>query len=233
MATDHTRTLIEHWDGVSWSIVKSPNSVVGGYLMSVACTSTIDCFAVGWDNWDPGATLIEHWNGSTWSIVPSPTRGHDGSLSSVACTSATSCMAVGEYDEPGSSHSLAERWNGLAWSVLIPAEPDWRTASGIERPAINSELTGIACLGVTTCTAVGFWNGGTRASPLIEHWNGTQWSIEQKPYCAEQSPQQPRRHRLCERHQLHGGGIRHPDCQQQSTPGGAMERRQLVDSKYP
>ena len=147
-ATDHTRTLIEHWDGSSWAIVKSPNSRVGGYLMSVACTSTVDCVAVGWDNWDPGATLVEQWNGSTWSIVPSPSPGQAGSLSSVACTSATSCIAVGRYNKVDSSYILVERWNGSTWSVSSPAEPNWQSASdrAARRPTANLTVSLVSVL---------------------------------------------------------------------------------------
>lgn len=42
-------TLIEHWDGVNWSLMPSPNPTgsVNGQLLDVACPTTTTCHAVG------------------------------------------------------------------------------------------------------------------------------------------------------------------------------------------
>ena len=41
-------TLIEHWNGISWSIVTSPNNGTSGLqLNGVTCASASDCWAVG------------------------------------------------------------------------------------------------------------------------------------------------------------------------------------------
>jgi hypothetical protein len=41
------QTLIQHWDGASWSLVPSPNSATGGYLAAVAALSSTNVWAVG------------------------------------------------------------------------------------------------------------------------------------------------------------------------------------------
>jgi hypothetical protein len=44
-----SHTLIEHWNGTTWSIVTSPNTTAtqGNFLNDVTCTSASDCWAVG------------------------------------------------------------------------------------------------------------------------------------------------------------------------------------------
>src|SRR5437868_5653506 len=43
------QTLIQHWDGNSWTILNSPNTRATQHnlLRSVTCTSASDCWAVG------------------------------------------------------------------------------------------------------------------------------------------------------------------------------------------
>jgi hypothetical protein len=73
--TAQSKTLTEHWDGVRWRLVPSPN-VAGrdNMLLSVAAVSARDVWAVGASRqYKAGRsqTLIEHWDGVRWSIVPS------------------------------------------------------------------------------------------------------------------------------------------------------------------
>src|SRR5205823_2427748 len=64
-------TLIEHWDGASWSIEPSPS---GGILRAVSADAANDAWAVG--EYGPNnRTLVEHWDGSQWSVIPSPNPG--------------------------------------------------------------------------------------------------------------------------------------------------------------
>src|SRR5207244_2669724 len=74
-----SQTLIEHWDGATWSIVPSPNqgTTYDNYLYGVAALSANDVWAVGNYRNTPGYylyTLTKHWDGATWSIVPSPSQ---------------------------------------------------------------------------------------------------------------------------------------------------------------
>src|SRR5689334_21396361 len=68
------KTLIEHWNGLSWSVVPSPNSgTADNVLNGVTCTSASNCWAVGaYTAASAQQTLIEQWNGTSWSIVASP-----------------------------------------------------------------------------------------------------------------------------------------------------------------
>jgi hypothetical protein len=68
------RTLVEWWNGSSWTIQPSPNlggSSVNNFLQAAAAISSSDVWAVGsYDH--PNRTLILHWNGRSWTQVPSP-----------------------------------------------------------------------------------------------------------------------------------------------------------------
>ena len=75
------KTLIEHWDGTSWTVVPSPNvggpdtQTISNQLRGVIAVSANDVWAFGdTDDFGPSKikNLVLHWNGTAWSIVPSP-----------------------------------------------------------------------------------------------------------------------------------------------------------------
>ncbi len=185
-----TGTLIEHWDGTSWSIVPSPNptgsGVVGALLQSVSCSSSSNCFAVGYaadDNGENLSDVIEQWNGSTWNIVPGGATGQTyDQLSGVDCLSATNCWAVGNAGPnqqnpnflpifPGAigDQGLIEHWDGTAWTVVPSAtypSPD------------GGFLYGVTCATTTECWASGAMTDGSgnASGILMEQWDGASWS---------------------------------------------------------
>src|SRR5207249_607290 len=80
------KTLIEHWNGSSWSVVASPVGSGNDQLAAVAAVSASNIWAVG----NNGNTLIEHWNGTSWSVVASPNPGSvSNGLTAVAAVSAS------------------------------------------------------------------------------------------------------------------------------------------------
>src|SRR5207248_3047287 len=71
------QTLVEHWNGSSWSVISSPDvGTSSNSLNDVAVASGNDVWAVGYyaDN-SVHKTLIEHWDGNAWSVIPSPNMG--------------------------------------------------------------------------------------------------------------------------------------------------------------
>src|SRR5712692_5517563 len=93
------QTLIEHWNGSHWQIVKSPNpGSIYNSLYGVTAVSATNVWAVGYYVHTTGVTqtLIEHWNGSRWSVVKSPSPASmNNELFSVAAVSASDDWAVG------------------------------------------------------------------------------------------------------------------------------------------
>jgi len=167
-------TLIEHWDGTSWSIVTSLNSgTLVNILNGVTCASALDCWAVG-DSSSGTQTLIEQWDGTSWSIITSPSPGAAGNvLNSVTCASASDCWAVGDQSSCGGcAQTLIEQWDGTSWSIV----PSPNTG-------VADLLYGVTCASASDCWAVGVYTSGASLLPLtlIEQWNGTSWSIVSSP----------------------------------------------------
>jgi hypothetical protein len=149
-----------------------------GYLSGVSCPSKRTCIAVGtWFRNGVQYTLAEHWDRSGWTIQPTPNpAGPTATLTSVSCTSVTSCIAVGIYSPAvtGGEHLLAEQWNGTSWTLQSPPEPTG---------ASESELYALSCGSAASCTAVGQYYGpGGGQLPLVEHWNGTTWTVQHVPF---------------------------------------------------
>src|SRR5258707_14974757 len=65
------QTLIEHYDGVTWSVVPSPSpGAQRDILTSVAAISDNDVWATG-EQMDAAGTwhtLAEHWDGTSWTV---------------------------------------------------------------------------------------------------------------------------------------------------------------------
>lgn len=173
--------LIEHWNGAKWSVVPTPALTNSNeyYLRSVAAISATDVWAVGYYFRSIGGneyTLIEHWNGSKWSVVANPNPGPtDNWLGNVTAVSRNDVWAVGWYENNSLQRQqvLIEHWNGITWSVM-PSPT---------RNVPYMELTGLAVVTANDIWGVGnYLTAATETDKtLIEHWNGTAWSIVPSP----------------------------------------------------
>jgi len=174
--TNVAQTLIEQWDGHTWTLVASPNSSTtqDNVLSSVACASPPQCWAVGSD----GQTLIEDWTGGAWTIVASPDVGTaTNTLSGVTCPSSIDCWVVGSYTIPAGccTQTLIERWDGASWAVVTL--PDETSGNG---SPVSNVLSGVTCTSTSDCWAV----GGQQPlydQTLIEQWSGASWNIVSSP----------------------------------------------------
>src|SRR5262249_45407596 len=77
-----TATLLEHWDGVAWTIVPGPSpGASSNSLNDVAVVAPDDVWAVG--SYHDGAnnvSLVLRWDGISWSVVPSPNIAASGNI---------------------------------------------------------------------------------------------------------------------------------------------------------
>ena len=151
----------EIWNGTEWSTT-TPMALMPGDLepdlVSVACTSSSSCTAVGGHSRN---IAIEHWNGSAWStqLSPEPT----GLLGSVACASEKTCVAIGE----SGGHPLAEVSEGASWAR--------------RNVGLTGQLGGVTCTSSTACIAVGRKFDSGPDETLVERWNGEQWTVQISP----------------------------------------------------
>lgn len=164
------QTLIEHWNGTKWKVVPSQNAGMSSNVLNgVAAISANNIWAVGSDG--NGETLTEHWNGSLWSIVPSVNNGTGATLNAVTQVPGTSKLWAVGISTGGSilAQTLIERWNGTKWSISLSQNPSSST----------NDLKGVAAASAKDVWAVGIYavtvNGPDLT--LIEHWNGTKWSV--------------------------------------------------------
>lgn len=183
-----------HWTGSSWTAVTPAQCTTGGvavasYLLGVADASPSDAFAVG-DCTSQATGYIERWNGTAWSMMslPDPNTTNPGmtkSLSAISADSATDVWAVGEYTivytptgiryEPYSLH-----WNGSSWSVVaMPPVPGTDGQLVYQFNAIDAISPGNVWAVGDSGDDVGV--GGTPTATLIEHYNGTSWSVVSSP----------------------------------------------------
>ncbi|HLW36718.1 MAG TPA: hypothetical protein VKS98_13780 [Chthoniobacterales bacterium] len=179
------RSMIQHWDGISWKVTDSPNTALdrNNYLGDVACISSSDCWAVGQsgDTLDLARLALSmHWNGTSWSIVePSPvdtSQAVETAFEAISCISTTDCWAVG-YSLGQDYQGLIEHWNGTNW--VVTSTP----------PQEKSIFYGVACTSTADCTAVGVqWTtpltGSALYQTLVEHWDGSSWSVVASPNTA-------------------------------------------------
>lgn len=126
-------TLVEHFDGNTWTIIPSPSpqqnsSLDQNVLTSVKAVSATDVTAAGFILDFAGQrnlTLIEHWDGIQWSVVPSPnhssTAGSLNILRGVTAVSGTNLYAVGFFADAssgGQERTLVLHFDGVAWSII-------------------------------------------------------------------------------------------------------------------
>jgi len=142
--------------------------------MQVSAGLAASAWAVGYHG---GAgtfrALIQRWDGARWAVVPSPSPSRfDNVLLGVDTLSRTSAWAVGYDSVNGYHRALIEHWDGTAWRVVPTPRAGTR----------DSDLWGVTALSATNAWAVGNENiGAFRFRPLVEHWNGTAWTLVRVP----------------------------------------------------
>lgn len=170
--------LVEHWNGSTWSIATVPEPL-NTSLSSVHEFAANDVWAIGTlQNQSTFAyqTYAIHWDGSTWSEVTTPNVGSQNNFfAGLGPSSSNNLWAVGSYYNTtvGFMQTLTEHWNGSSWSAV--SSPD---VSGV-----NDELIGAGVVGPRNVWAVGDFGDPINiiAQTLIEHWNGSSWSIVTSP----------------------------------------------------
>lgn len=217
-ATFESRPLIQHWNGIRWSVIASPNPGAGEYRLSaVTAVSSTDVWAVG----GGPRPLIEHWNGTAWSIASLPAvTGDTATLFGVAARSGSSVWAVGETTLGyGAVDALALQWNGHSWAIHPTPDVDssltgvvatsgkavWsvggqgrstrtlaeRWTPSAWRMAATPTPTTSSLTGVAARSGTDVWAVGTEyltPGTLIEHWNGVRWAASPSPRVGLASP---------------------------------------------
>ena len=161
------RTLTEHFDGHSWTVVPSPNgpepagaSPMNNGLNDVSMGAG-NGWAVGYALVPAGSSpayqaLAMHWDGGSWTLAPPPTpnASADAILTGVDTVGAGEAWTVGyQTNSAGVRRTLIEHATSLAWA---------RAASPNDGTPNNKDNT---LMSVSGSTATGLWAVGYRQSP--------------------------------------------------------------------
>ncbi len=114
----------------------------------------------------------------SWSISASQNKLYNNTLNAVSADSASDAWAVGSYyDGHSNQFTLAEHWIGTGWKIAGSQSPN---GGGSQTGA---QFEAAAALSPTNAWAVGRYFSFTAHNqlPLIEHWNGTTWSVVGSP----------------------------------------------------
>jgi hypothetical protein len=171
------KTLIEQWDGSSWTVRPSPSpGDEENELRSIDALSPADAWAVGVfysSDYDGEQPLVEHWDGTAWATVdvPAPWPAY---FNDVDAISANDVWVVGTFNPPDDiSFPLTEHWDGTAWTIVGAPLQDGPTV-----------LTGVSAVSSTDIWAVGYTYTQDYfypEHPVTEHWDGAAWSIAPSP----------------------------------------------------
>lgn len=106
-----------------------------------------------------------------WKVVAAPSPGIGSvALRGLDALGPRNIWAVGSKTAQGAT--LAEHWNGSRWSVVSTPNKSGFT-----------QLEDVTAISSDNVWAVGFYvpSGGSHPKTLIEHWNGTKWSVVPSP----------------------------------------------------
>jgi IPT/TIG domain len=168
-----------------WNVVPSQNAGTNqnNELNSVSAISSTDAYAVG--DVDIGATSVlrravtEHWDGTQWILTtnqPTAVGTGDNNLLSVTAVATNNVWAVGYSKADNNSGTLRnvliEHYDGTNWTATVDGSTN--------NPAsASNSLFGIKFFGASDIWAVGdSITSATAAAPLIEHYDGTAWTIK-------------------------------------------------------
>jgi len=163
------RTVIDHWDGTSWTRQPSPTFVgVSTQLLGVAATSASDAWAVGGTD---SFAVIEHDDGTSWTNVPFSRPSGFSRLQGVASPGSSDVWAVGYTIPSAILTTFIEHYDGTGWTRV--ASPN--------RGSDDNWLFSVSAVSGNDIWAVGYSGPSGSEQTLIEHFDGTSWSIVPSP----------------------------------------------------
>src|SRR5207247_10460282 len=120
--------------------------------------------------------LALHWDGESWAVVPVPdATPHANVFYAVLARASDDVWAVG-YRQPNLTFEvqpLIEHWDATAWTVASFPDPPFGT---------TNELTAVTAISPDDAWAVGFFGSPQPTQPLVEHWDGTAWTLVNVPH---------------------------------------------------
>jgi hypothetical protein len=173
-----------HWDGTAWSVSPSLATALSGQLgVGVADISPTDAYAIGGHLGSAHTGLLAHWDGTSWTqvTVPQPPSNNLSSdFDAISADGPNDVWIVGTFNLEVTPTELQREtyslhFNGSTWSIVpMPA---------VSTSNVNNffSLDAVQANSPTDVWAVGSQGVIDSSSTLIEHFNGTSWSIVPSP----------------------------------------------------
>jgi hypothetical protein len=178
----YQHTLTEHWNGSAWTVVSSPDpGAHNNRLFGVAALAPDNAWAVGWQaSTNIPQPLFLQWDGTAWNEVPQTLARPQVVLDGIAAVAPNDIWAVGRSCETPQCLrrvTAAAHFDGTAWSVVNTPNPG----------SYDNAFHAVAAVASNDVWAVGEScsdAGCATAQALLEHWDGTQWTVLPSPYPA-------------------------------------------------
>ena len=166
-ALSPNRTLVERFDGASWSVVPSPDQGTGNNALNGVSMIPGAGWAVGYAQSGTYQPLALQWDGTQWSLdSPAPFTGN-ALFTGVDTLADGSAWAAGfQTAADGTRRTLIEQESGGAWAPVTT--PNDGTAT------TDNSLTAIAGTQATGLWAVGWRESPTGLQPLVLRYDTTQ-----------------------------------------------------------
>lgn len=176
-----TKGLVEHFDGVSWSMVKHPNPGTGSnaFYALGRVPSSKQIWVVGSYAGAPvQEALTLRWSGRKWKQFLVPTPPPQSEFKSVVAFSKTDVWAAGyQTGLPNTWGTFAAHFDGTGWSIVATPHP----STGFPGEFVY-DLAGISS---TDIYMVGSFESGSVSDPLLVHWDGGSWMTQTVPSDAD------------------------------------------------
>jgi hypothetical protein len=147
------KPLLEHWDGLRWTVVPAPVPV--GNLYDITASGGDGVWAVGWQGRSRRSALVLHRSGGAWSVVAVPASLP---VPSAVSTSGRDVWIVGDVSVGSTSYAEAWRFDGSGWTRSLRAK--------------NAHVGDVVAV-----AADDVWAVGSSRDDHAEafHWNGAAW----------------------------------------------------------
>ena len=179
-----TEAILAHWNGTTWTLTVPPHpagEMQFDQLFSVAALPGGMAWAVGnSDAPSNGGAIIDALSGGSWTESAGPALPFgtgsqpNASFAVVTARSASDVWVNATFSPPSSgSGNVYAHWNGSGWTLSKPiGEPE----------GADINIRAMAAISASNVWAVGTaFYPGDHWDTLIEHWNGTRWSVIPTP----------------------------------------------------
>ncbi len=140
-------------------------------LYAIGGLSSNDIWAAGYKyQGNLSFPLVEHWDGASWSIIPNPPNVLQSQMHGVAMVAPNDVWIVGQTWNV-SDQAYVLHWNGSSLQSVPCVNPGSYVA-----------LYAVAAVAANDVWAAGDYStNGHDYFTLIEHWDGTRWSVGSSP----------------------------------------------------